>query len=58
MEQEETSVKAWRQMVSGRKQPDCSGGFQRLNAEKCSGFVGCGQTVNLLKAKERKAHWI
>lgn len=40
----------------GGKQPAWTGGFQVLSAEKYSGFVGSGQTVYLLKAKERKAY--
>lgn len=42
----------------GGKQPAWTGGFQVLSAEKYSGFVGCGQTVYLLKAKERKVHCV
>lgn len=37
----------------GSKQPDCSGTFPMLSAEKCR-FVGCGQIVNLLKPRKGK----
>lgn len=38
----------------GSKQPDHSGTLPMLSAEKCCGFVGCGQIVNLLKPRKGK----
>ena len=42
----------------GGKQPDWTQGFHMLSAETYGRFVGCGQTVYLLRAKERRVHWL